>query len=467
MKASENRMGTMPIGKLLFSMSLPPMVSMLAAALYNIIDSIFVAKVAEDAMTAVTLVFPIQMFMVAINVGVGVGLTSLISRRLGEKRQDEADSAATHGFVFAVVIWLFYVVCAFFLAEPFLRFFTGTQGNDEIFEMALTYCRIVMIGSVFWSISVNIERIMQSAGDTFHPMLFNLIGIGVNTVLAPIFIIGYFGMPQLGVAGAGYVAVIGQCVGCVVAVGIFFGKKHVVRVSFRGFRLRFDTIRDILSVGFPTFVMQAVMPVLISLLNKILFDYASAVFVLGVFFRISNFVILPVVGMNQGAMPVIGYSYGAKNRLRLLATFKTAFKVALIIMIVGTAIFWIFPERIMALFSATGETLDMGVHALRAISLAWLPGSFVIISIGLFQSLAYGSYALIISIVRQIGFVLPLTYILLYYWGIDSVWFAHPLSEIVALILALIFVHRVYVRDIKPLPDGTPVNGVLYTEREN
>jgi Na+-driven multidrug efflux pump len=261
------------------------------------------------------------------------------------------------------------------------------------------------------------------------------------------------------VAGAGYVALIGQCVACSIALYLFFSKKHMVRVRFRGFRFRFDTVRDILSVGFPTFVMQAVMPVLISLLNKMLFDYQSAVFILGVYFRISNFVILPVIGLNHGAMPVMGYNFGAKNKLRLLATYKTAFKVALIIMIIGASLFWIFPEWIMKLFSASGETLEMGAKALSAISLTWIPGSFVVITIGMFQALGHGSFALIISVVRQLGLVLPGMYILLHTFGINSVWYAYPLAEIVALAMAIVFMRGVYKRKIRDLPDGALVSG--------
>ena len=449
----------MPVGKLLANMSMPPMISMLAAALYNVIDSIFVAKVSEDALTAVTLVFPVQMFMMAINVGIGVGLTSLISRRLGEKRQGDADSAATHGFVFAAVLWVLYTLFAIFLAGPFIQLFTGTQGSGAIYGMALTYCRIVMIGSGPFVVSVMTEKILQSTGNTFHPMLFNLIGIGTNTALAPILIMGYLGAPALGVAGAGYAAVIGQSTGFAVAMYIFLSRKHAVKAGFKGFRLSLRTIRDILAVGIPSFVMQAMMPILISSLNKMLFSYASAVFVLGVYFRISTFVILPVVGLNQGALPIMGYNFGAKNRLRLMATYKSAFKVAMIIMVVGTVAFWVFPDRIMTLFSASPETLDIGVHALRSISLSWIPGAFVIISIGLFQALAHGMFALVISVVRQIGFILPLAYILLMNFGVNGAWYSYPLAEISALTLTALFVRRIYLKEIKGLPDGAPVEG--------
>jgi len=453
-------MGVLPINKLLVKMSLPPMISMLAVALYNIIDSIFVAKVSEDALTAVTLVFPVQMLMMSVNVGISVGVMSLISRRLGEKRQKEAESAAAHGFFFAILMWILFALFGIFLAEPFLRIFTGS-GNEAILNMAHTYCKIVTIGSVSICFSNCIEKILQGSGNTFHPMLFNLIGLSTNSVLAPVLIMGYLGAPRLEVAGAGYAAIIGQSAGLAVALFIFLGRRHPLRVSMKGFRPRLATMRDILAVGAPSIVMQAVMPILISFLNKMLFSYDSAVFVLGIYYRISTFAILPVIGINQGAMPVMGYNYGAKNRLRLMAAYKSAFKVALIIMVTGAAIFWIFPAQIMTLFSAEGGAMDLGIHALRATSISWLPASYVIITIGLFQALAYGLFAMVISIVRQIGFLLPAAWLLLMYVGIDGVWFSYPIAEVAALAMAAIFYRRIYVQKITGLPDGAPVSGKL------
>jgi putative MATE family efflux protein len=460
-------MGIMPVGKLLANMSMPPMISMLAAALYNIIDSIFVAKVSEDALAAVTLVFPVQMLMMSVNIGIGVGLASLISRRLGEKRQTDANLAATHGFVFALAAWALYALVGIFLAGPFLRLFTGAE-NEGIYEMAISYCRIVMICSGFFNLSVTIERILQSTGNTFHPMVFNLVGLAANTVLAPILIIGWFpiigdlGFPGFGVVGAALAAVLGQLIGCVIALILFCRKKHAVHVSFRKFRIHWDIVRDILVVGLPTMVMQAVQPILIASLNALFISYSTtAVAVLGAYFRISTFVILPVIGLNQGALPVMGYNFGAKNRLRLMAAYTSALKVTIIIMIIGTLLFWIFPAQIMLIFSPGPEMLDMGVHALRAMSISWIPGSFVIISIGMFQALAHSIFALIISIVRQIGFILPLAYLLLTNFGINAAWYAYPLAEASALTLTAIFFVRVKKHEIDLLPAGASVSGRL------
>ncbi|MDR3305461.1 MAG: MATE family efflux transporter, partial [Clostridiales Family XIII bacterium] len=318
--AAENKMGTMPVGKLIRNMSVPPMISMFVFALYNIVDSIFLGKVSQNALTAVTLVFPVQMFIMSITMGIGVGLSSLISRRLGEKKQAEANSAAAHGFLLAIFVWVFYALFGFFLSGPFLSLFANPADEPEIFAMALIYCRIVTVGSIFSCFSVVIERILQATGNMLYPMIFNITGAVVNSFLAPIFIIGLFGAPALGVTGAGYVAIFGQMISCLIALFLFVRKKHAVRVSFKGFRIRGRMILDILAVGAPSIVMMAVMPVLISGLNAILITYSTAaVAVLGVYYRVNTFIMMPVQGLNQGALPIMGYNFGAKNRLRLMA----------------------------------------------------------------------------------------------------------------------------------------------------
>ena len=453
-------MGVLPVGKLITSMAIPPMISMLAAALYNVIDSIFVAKVSEDALAAVTLVFPVQMLMMAFNAGAAVGLASLISRRLGQKRQQEADSAATHGFFIAFLLWALYAVIGIFLARPFLHLFVGAGQSQDIFDMAVVYFRIVVIGGGFFSLSVIIERTFQATGNMVYPMVFNLIGLALNTVLAPIFIIGYFGAPALGVTGAGAVAIFGQMVSCCIALFLFFRTKTLVRVRFRGFRPRPDILKDILAVGAPSFVMMAVQPVLISGLNMILIGYSTtAVAVLGVFFRTNTFVFLPVLGLTQGALPVMGYNFGARNRLRVNAAFFIALRAAFIIMAVGTVVFWVFTPQIMMLFSADAEMLAMGVIALRAISISFFPSAFPIVSVSFYQALGHGNFAFIMAVVRQLGVILPAAYLLALHFGVNAAWYAYPIAEISTVILGLIFYHLIRKNDILPLPDGTPVEG--------
>lgn len=445
-------MGVLPVGKLLFSMSVPPMASMLLSALYNIVDSVFVSKISENALAAVTLAFPVQMLMISICVGIGVGNASLISRRLGERRQDEADSAATHGFFLALICWICFALFGFFGTEPFLRLFTD---DPEILAMAVTYLRIVTVGSLSMCFSVCIERIMQSTGDMLHPMIFNLVGAGLNLFLAPVFIIGLLGAPRLGVLGAGSVAVTGQTVSLILAVIFFTRGKRDVTVHFRGFRPNGRIVADILVVGAPTIIMMSIQSFLISGLNAILISYSTtAVAVLGVYFRIQTFVTLPVFGMGQGSLPIMGFNFGARNRRRLMATFKLALKIAMLIMAVGTALFWIIPVPIMTLFSASPEMMDIGVHALRSISISFVPAAFSIVAVTFFQATAHGLFAMINSIIRQLVLILPLAYLLLTHFGIDYVWYAFPLAEGVTLVMSALFLRHVYRRQIRLLPEG-------------
>jgi Na+-driven multidrug efflux pump len=267
---------------------------------------------------------------------------------------------------------------------------------------------------------------------------------------------GLWGAPRLGVMGAGLVAVTGQCVAMILAVVMFVRNEHAVSVSFKGFRVRGRTLADIFVVGAPSIIMISIQSFLISGLNAILIAYSTtAVAVLGVYFRIQTFVILPVIGMGQGALPIMGYNFGAKNRKRLLATFKLAWKIATTIMVCGVALFWIFPEQIMTLFSAEGDMMDIGVRALRSISISYIPAAFTIVAVTMFQATAHGIFAAIISIVRQLGFILPIAYVLLQTFGIDAVWFAFPIAEGAALIMAAIFFRRVKRNQIDRLPEGS------------
>ena len=450
----ENKMGVMPIGKLLFQMSLPPIISMLIQAMYNIVDSIFVAKVSEAALTGVTLVFPVQMLMISLNSGIGVGLSSLISRRLGEKNQNDANSAAAHGFFLAIMCWIAYALFGFFLTEPFMKLFTD---DAEILRSAVIYCKFVTIGSIFMCISICIERVLQATGNMMYPMVFNAAGGIINTVLAPIFIVGYLGAPALGVTGAGAVAVFGQGVACIIALVLFLKKRHRVTVSFKKFKPIGRIIKDILVVGAPSIVMMSVGSFLIGGLNAILIAHSAvAVAVLGVYFRIQSFVFMPVIGLNQGALPVMGYNYGARNKVRLMAAYKLALKIALTIMIIGVAIFWIFSKELMLLFSASDEMLEMGVIALRRISLCLIPAAFTIVTVGMFQALAHGVFAMIISLIRQLVLLLPLAYILANNFGVNATWYAYGIAEIAAVILAALFLRKVMKTDIAQMPEVIP-----------
>ncbi|MDR1953659.1 MAG: MATE family efflux transporter [Clostridiales Family XIII bacterium] len=446
---TENKMGVMPIRRLIISMSFPAMISMIVAALYNIVESIFVASISEAAMAAITLVFPVQMMQVSFAVGTGVGLNSLISRRLGEKRQKEADSAASHGFVIALINWAIFAAFGIFFAKGFIGLFT----NDPfILENATVYCRIVVIGSLFQFVSVCCERILQATGNMLFPMIFNLTGAVLNIVLSPILILGLFGFPKLGVMGAGLACISCQFVAMVIALILVFRFKHHVHIRFRGFRVHGDTLRDIYAVGVPSIVMLSIGSIMIAGLNAILIGYsAAAVAVLGVYFRLNSFIFMPVFGLNQGSLPVMGYNYGAKNRQRLISAYKTAVTIAVTIMAIGTAIFWIFPRQLMMLFSATPEMMEIGLPALRIISLCFVSAAFSIVTSGMFQALAHGLLSMLVSLLRQLILVVPLTYLLLRYMGIAFSWASFPLAEFLSLILTVCFLRYIYKKEIKSL----------------
>jgi putative MATE family efflux protein len=448
----ENKMGVLPIKKLLFSMSLPPMLSLLLNALYNIVDSVFVAKVSENALAAVTLVFPAQMLMIAINTGFGVGLSSLISRRLGKKQQQEADSAATHGLLTAVICWVLYACFGLFGAKPYLHLFTH---NADILAMSLVYLRIVMVGSLFNCLMAVIGTILQATGDMIHPMIFNASGAVINVILNPILVLGLLGVPKLGVAGSATATITGQCIAMIIAVIIFVKNKRAVAVRIRGFRIDGGTIKNIFAVGVPSMIMISTMSFLIGGLNAILISYStSAVAVLGVYFRVQSFVMLPTMGVIQGSLPIMGYNFGAHNRKRLMATFKLALKATFIILTIGTALLWIFPEQIMLLFSAKGDMLEIGVYALRIISISYIFAAFGTVATTFFQATGHGLYAMLVAILRQLVLVLPLAYVLLKTFGIDAVWFSFPIAEGVTLVMCIIFMRHVYKKQVSLLPEG-------------
>jgi putative MATE family efflux protein len=451
-------MGTHPINKLIFGMALPPIISMVMQSLYNIVDSIFLAKVSEDALTAVTLIFPVQMLLMALSAGMATGVVSLISRRLGEKNQAAADSAATHGIVLAILVWVVAAFCAIFLAGTFMGLFIDPVAEKNIYDMGILYFRIIGIGSLPIGILVIIERTVQATGNMIYPMISSVTGAVINLILAPIFIIGYFGVPGYGIAGAGAVAVFGQSVGFCVGLWYLTRKVKTIRINLKGFRPDFKIIRDIYVVGAPSIVMMAIGSFFTSGLNAILISFSnSAVAVLGVYFRMQTFVLMPVNGLGQGAMPVMGYNYGAKNRLRLMAAFKLQMKLMFVIVCVGFAVFQLFAPQLMSLFSAEGEMLEIGLHALRIVSYHFLIAACVIPCVMFFQATAHAVFALIISVVRQLAFLLPICWFLAFHFGVNASWFAFPVAEGLTAILALLFFRNVYQKEIRLIPDGPSV----------
>mgnify|MGYP002535747733 FL=1 len=446
----ENKMGTMPVRKLLMSMAWPAILSMTINAMYNVVDSIFVSRIGEDALTAVSLVNPIQMMIIAISVGSGVGINSLIARRLGAKNQEAADKAASTSIRIGLFNYLIFFVIGVFFAKPFISGYA--EEGTFIFESACQYLQIVCIGSLFLNIQVVLEKVLQSTGNMVAPMKCSLTGAIVNVILDPILIFGLFGMPQMGVAGAALATIIGQMCGMIMGVSIVLRGEHLVNIKIRGFKMDWKIVADIYKVGLPSIVMQSIASVMIIFYNMILVAYSTtAVAVLGIYFRIQAFVFMPVFGLNQGAMPILGYNYGARNKDRLMKTYKEAFKVALIVMAAGTVLFQAIPAQLLLIFDASEEMLRIGVPALRLISLCFIPAAFGIITGTLFQGTGHGVLSLYASVIRQLVGILPLAYILIKIGGVTLSWLAFPLAEILGLIYSAITLRWLYKKEISKL----------------
>lgn len=446
----ENKMGTAKMLPLLVSMSLPSMFSMLIQALYNVVDSIFVARYDIDALTAVSYVFPVQMFNMALAVGTAIGVNSLVSRRLGEKRFDDASNGAMHGIVLAVFSWIFISIIAAIFTKPFYALFTD---SEKIFNMACSYSDIIIYFSFGIMIHCAIEKILQATGNMIIPMILQLVGAVTNLILDPIFIFGLGPVPEMGVEGAAIATVIGQIFAMILAVFIAFFKKHEVKITFKGFKLHSKTIKDIYVVGFPAIVMQSIGSVLISCLNFILTSFGEiAVAVLGVYYKLQSFVFMPVFGLTHGAMPIMGYSYGARYKKRLLSAVKLSALIAFGIMLCGMIVFLIFPGQLLAIFDNDAELIKIGIPALRTICLCFPVAGVCIMLSTMFQGVGKGNYSLIISLMRQLVVLLPAAYFLSKL-GLDYFWWAFPIAEAMSLIASIFLFIRQYNKDIKYL-DG-------------
>lgn len=446
----DNKMGTMPIKKLLMSMALPAILSMTINALYNVVDSIFVSRISEDALTAVSIVNPIQLMIIALSVGSGVGINSLISRRLGAKNQEEADKAASTSIRIGLFNYLIFLVIGLFFTGVFVSGYA--EKGTYIYEAACQYFFIVCVGSLFINIQVVLEKVLQSTGNMVAPMLCSLTGAIVNIVLDPILIFGLLGMPEMGVAGAALATVAGQFCGMMVGITIVLKGEHLVTIKIRGFKLDWQIVKDIYKVGLPSIVMQSIGSIMIIFYNMILVAYSTtAVAVLGVYFKIQSFVFMPVFGLNQGAMPIMGYNYGARSRERLMSTYKEAFKVAIVVMTLGTILFQIFPKELLLLFDASDEMLKIGVPALRLISICFIPASFGIITGTLFQGTGHGMLSLYASLIRQLFGILPLAFILIRIGGVTLSWMAFPLAEILGVTYSALVFRWLYKKEISKL----------------
>ena len=445
----ENKMGVMPINRLLITMSLPMVISMLVQALYNVVDSMFVAMIGEDALTAVSLAFPIQSLMIAVSTGTGVGINALLSRSLGEKNFKEANRAANNGVFLGILSYLAFALFGIF----FSRIFFETQTNDaQIIQYGTEYLMICTIFSLGIFMQITFERLMQSTGRTIYNMITQGTGAVINIVLDPILIFGLLGFPKMGVAGAAAATVIGQTVSMLMSF-YFNEKKNVeIKLRVREFRPNAKTIRNIYAVGFPSIIMQSISSVMTFGVNKILLMFSStAVSVFGVYFKLQSFIFMPIFGLNNGMVPIVAYNYGARNKKRIMDTVKLSTILAVGIMLVGVFIFEAFPEQLLKLFNASEQMMQIGVPALRIISLSFVFAGVSITVVSVFQALGNGIYSLIISIVRQLVIILPVAYLFAKMIGLDAVWFAFPISEIASILMALLMFRHMYRQKLADL----------------
>ena len=450
----ENKLGVMPIGQLLLSMSLPIMISMLIQALYNVVDSIFVAQINENALTAVSLAFPVQNLMISIAVGTGVGTNALLSRTLGEKNLEKADDIAVN----SIFLGLFSFVVFLLIGILFSRAYFLSQTSDaQIVEYGVTYLSIVCIGSIGKFTQIAFERLLQATGKTFYTMITQGTGAIINIILDPILIFGYFGVPKMGVAGAAIATVIGQMVAAVMAITFNLKVNHELDFNFKGFRPDLGIIRDIYSVGIPSIIMNSITSVTTYGLNTILIKFSStAAAVLGVYFKLQSFVFMPVFGLNNGMVPIIAYNYGARRQERVTKTIKLSIKYALGIMLLGMLLLQVFPRYLLALFNASDDMLGIGIPALRIISLSYVFAGICVVASSVYQAFGNGLLSLITAFSRQLVVLLPVAYGLSLLGKVSFIWWSYPIAEVASLALNVIFLKHIYEEKIVRMAE-TPV----------
>lgn len=453
-QTKQNKMGTKPVLPLIFSMSVPAMLSMMVLALYNVVDSYFVAKISESALTSVSLVFPVQNLISATAVGTGVGLNSLISRKLGEKRHTEAGAIASHGFLLGVLSWAVTALIGLFCSRLFLSAFTA---NQKVVDMGTDYMSIICIFSFGMFLSVNAEKTLQATGDMIHPMFSQLIGAITNIILDPCFIFGLGPFPRLEVAGAAVATVLGQIFAMFYICTVLLTKKHAIDVKLSGFRPHGAVIKNIYSVGLPAIFMQSIGSVMTVGMNAILITFSeTAVAFFGVYFKLQSFVFMPVFGLNQGLLPIIGYNYGARNRKRMMQAVRYGTCIAGCVMAAGMAVFCAFPNQLLGLFNASDEMLALGVPALRTVSLCFVPAAAGIVFSACFQALGHGFASLFISILRQLAVLLPVAFLLAQITkSVPAIWYAFPIAEVVSLAASVFIFLALYRSVISLLPEHT------------
>ena len=453
----QNKMGYKPMLPLVLSMSLPAMFSMMIQALYNVVDSIFVATYSPLALTAVSLAYPLQMISISFAVGTAVGVNSLIARRLGAKNYKEADAAATTGVVLAVMNWLLFLVIGLVFSGPFIRMFTG---DPTVIDYGTKYLSIVLCVSIGMMTGNMGEKILQSTGNMIIPMLTQLLGAVVNIIFDPLLIFGVGFFPEMGVVGAAVATVFGQICSMIFIYVIFFVKKHAVTIRFKGFRLNGSIVKNIYIVGLPAIVMQCLGSVMVSGVNAIIStarvtrEIANAyINAFGAYFKLQSFIFMPVFGLTQGVSPIIGYNYGARNKKRMYAAFRIGLIIAMAIMAAGTLLFQIGPEWLLSLFksgdqAANALMMEVGAPTLRTISLSFIMAAAGIMFSALFQAVGKGLYSMIMSFLRQLIVLLPVAYALSQI-NLTTMWYAFPIAEVASLGFAFVFFTLLYRKQLR------------------
>ncbi|MCQ2473850.1 MAG: MATE family efflux transporter [Saccharofermentans sp.] len=448
-KPMENKMGVMPVGKLLANMAIPMIASMLVQALYNIVDSIYISRVSESAVTALSLAFPVQNMMIAFSSGIAVGVNSLLSRSLGEKNQKMANKSAGNGITLILIVVVLFMIFGIFGSHPYYAFQSDVA---ETVKGGSTYVSIICIFCIGSFMEILLERLLQSTGRTIYSMITQGTGAIINILLDPVFIFGMFGVPAMGVAGAAVATVIGQCVAATLALIFNIKKNPDIQLSFADLKLDKEAVGKIVVVGVPSLVMMAIGSVMNFGMNQILQGFSeTATGVFGIYYKLQSFFFMPIFGLNGATISIVAFNYGAKSKKRMMKAIKLSCTVALIIMLLGVAAFQFIPEVLLGIFNPSDEFLAIGVKALRIISIHFPIAAVCIVLGSVFQALGNGIYSTIVSLARQLVVLLPAAYLLSLTGDVGMVWWAFVIAELMSLLVTTICYVKIYKDRIKPL----------------
>lgn len=445
--ANADKMGTMPINKLLISMAVPMMLSMMMNALYNVVDSIFVARLSEDALTAVSLAFPLQNIMISVGVGIGVGVSALLSRKLGQGEQKTADQFAMQGFVLSGTAYVIFLIIGLLLLPLYVssQVDTTLDNAQVVIDDCIAYLRICCLMSFGLFLTTLMEKLLNATGRTLYTMVIQMVGAITNIILDPILIFGLLGAPKMGVEGAALATVLGQIFSGLLGLTMNLRKNHDIHFQIPLLKPDFRKMGEILKISIPSILMASIGSILTYFLNIILYGFSStAVAVYGVYFKLQSFVFMPIFGLNNGMVPIIAYNYGAGNKERIHRTVRLSMMYAVGIMVIGLLVFHFFPRQLLLMFNASEDMMSIGIPAMRIMSLSFSFAGICVISSSVCQAFGFAIYSLLISVARQLLILLPCIYFLSLTGVLTNIWFAWPIAEVASLVASLLFLKRVY-----------------------